>query len=335
MIMRCWPRFVWPWFVVWAVAVAACGDAPSLPVSPDPVDSVPPPQQGCGRTSVGFTPLDQPGAVPYSGQLLGLYPGGGNDAPGAHRAAGLAAARQIVPMDAGGAPSAAGRYAFVSIGMSNTTQEFSVFKTLSDADAARDQRLVVVDGAQGGMTASEWANPACACWTILESRLQAAGLAAPQVAAAWVKVANAQPTEGFPAAAERLRQHTAAVLRQLTTRFPNLRVAYLSSRIYAGYATSLLNPEPYAYESGFAVRWVIEDQLAGRLAPGSVPWLAWGPYLWADGLRPRADGLTWACSDFASDGTHPSAAGRRKVADLLLQFVRTDATAREWYLATP
>ena len=321
--------------VLCVLAASTCGSSSSSPVSPDLANTPPPAQQGCARSSVGFSPLNHAGAAPYKGHPLGLYPGGGNDAPGSHVAAGVAAARQIVPVERDGTPSSAGRYAFVSIGMSNTTQEFSVFKTLADADATRDPRLVIVDGAQGGMTASEWATPGCPCWSTLASRLQAAGLAAPQVAAVWVKVANARPAEGFPAAAERLRQDTAAVLRQLTTRFPNLRVAYLSSRIYAGYATTTLNPEPYAYESGFAMRWVIEDQLAGRLAAGTVPWLAWGPYLWADGLTPRADGLTWACSDLAADGTHPSDTGRRKVAELLLRFVRTDATAREWYLAIP
>ena len=97
-----------------------------------------------------------------------------------------------------------------------------------------------------------------------------------------------------------------------------------------------MNPEPYAYESGFSVRWTIEDQLSGALeydgASPSSPWISWGPYLWADGTTPRSDGLTWSCSDFGSDGTHPSDAGRRKVAELLLSFFRSDATAREWYL---
>ena len=45
------------------------------------------------------------------------------------------------------------------------------------------------------------------------------------------------------------------------------------------------------------------------------------------------DGLTWACSDLSSsDGTHPSTTGQQKVASILLDFVRTDATAREWFL---
>lgn len=228
---------------------------------------------------------------------------------------------------------------FLSIGMSNTTQEFSTFKPLADRDTLRDPRLVIVDGAQGGVTAADWSNPECACWTQVEQRLRQAGVTGAQVATAWIKLANRQPSEGWPAHAQQLRSDIISVIRQLPARFPNLRLAYLSSRIYAGYATSTLNPEPYAYQSGFSVRWTIEEQLRGGLSfdgPGrAAPWLGWGPYLWADGMKPRSDGLFWACSDLSSDGTHPSASGREKVAQRLLEFVRSDSTAREWYLDRP
>jgi uncharacterized protein (TIGR03437 family) len=50
-------------------------------------------------------------------------------------------------------------------------------------------------------------------------------------------------------------------------------------------------------------------------------------------LKPRADGLTWACSDLGPDGTHPSDDGRLKVARMLLDFFHSDSTARPWYLA--
>ena len=308
--------------------------APTLPVTPPGGVTT-----GCARTSVGLTPVtDLTGA--YKGFAGRLY-SSSNLRPAPHEAAGLTLARGIGPMDADGRPSAGGRYVLVSIGMSNTTQEFSVFKPLADAAPGKDPRLVIVDGAQGGQTAALWSNPGCACWSVLDTRLANAGVSARQVAAAWVKLADASPNEAFPVHAQRLRDEIVLVLPLLRQRFPNLQVAYLSSRIYGGYATTNLNPEPYAYESAFAVKWVIEAQLAGSLpypSSGSTavaPWVAWGPYLWADGLVPRSDALTWACSDLRDDGTHPSASGAQKVAQMLLQFVQTDATAREWFLANP
>lgn len=66
--------------------------------------------------------------------------------------------------------------------------------------------------------------------------------------------------------------------------------------------------------------------------PVVVPWLSWGPYIWADGTRPRSDGLVWLCSDLQSDFTHPSTNGVSKVASQLLAFFKTDPTTTPWFL---
>ncbi|MDB5307147.1 MAG: hypothetical protein JWO38_1349 [Gemmataceae bacterium] len=123
-------------------------------------------------------------------------------------------------------------------------------------------------------------------------------------------------------------------------RFPNLKIVYLSSRTYAGFATTYLNPEPYAYESGFSVKWLVEEQLKGDKvlnidpAKGEVqaPWLSGGPYLWANGPAKNADGLAYDEADFGGDGTHPSASGVKKVAGQLLTVFKTDATAKVWFV---
>ena len=304
---------------------------------------VPARAQNCAQTSVGLTPLPALGAGTYQGFQGGLYPGGANVRPIAHHVDGMAQATAVVPRDAAGNPSATGKVVFLSIGMSNCTQEFSRFVQLANADPLKHPRVQPVDGAQGGQTASIIQNPNAAFWTVVDQRLAAANATPAQVQVIWFKEADASPSSGFPAYAQTLRAEFEACMQVIRDRFPNARIAYLASRIYAGYATTALNPEPYAYEQGFSCKWLIEDQIGGDPglvfdpADGTVesPWLDWGTYNWADGLVPSADGLTWSCSDFQADGTHPSTSGREKVAQRLLEFVRSDPIAASWYRAAP
>ena len=300
-------------------------------------------------TSTGLVPINDLGTGLYLGQYQGgLYPGGTNAMPASHAQFGLARGAAIVPRDTNGNPAANGKYVFLSIGMSNTTQEFSTFMPLAAANAnVNHTTLRLVDGARGGQTAGTWDSPLDTNYDdIRDHKLTAVGLSEAQVAAAWVKVANAGPTRSFPNAnadANTLVQQMGDITRALRTRYPNLQQVFFSSRIYAGYATSALNPEPYAYESGFAVKRVVGaqigqesglgmDALAGDLDYDTTPWMAWGPYLWADGTNPRSDGLTWLSTDFSStDGTHPSVDGRDKVANLMMDFFLTSPQTQGWF----
>jgi hypothetical protein len=148
------------------------------------------------------------------------------------------------------------------------------------------------------------------------------------------------PRKSFPQEAKRLHRYMTYILQIAQQRHPNLKIAYLSSRIYAGYARTGLNPEPHAYEAGFSVKWTIADQLAGKSdlnfdpVNGEVraPWIAWGPYLWADGTKARKDGLTYSQEDLVpDDGTHPGKGAKEKVAKMLLDFLKNEPTALGWF----
>ena len=317
--------------------------------------------------------LTELGTGMYQGFQGGLYPDGKNQCPARHEQAGLALARQVQPLDEEGHPNPNGKIVLMSVGMSNTTMEFSTFKRLADADPAKNPKLVLVDGAQGGMTAFRIQNAddgasGAKYWGTVDDRLKAAGVTRAQVQVAWIKQANAGPAEGFPAYAKTLQEQLAKIAQLLHTRFPNLKLAYLSSRIYGGYATTRLNPEPYAYEGGFSVKWLIAQQIDGDPAlnfdpqkgPVRAPWLAWGPYIWANGAAKNPDGrsaasqlagaplrpgIPRAANDLAAPGslsyepddlrendrTHPSPSGQRKVAERLLNFLKTDSTAKSWF----
>lgn len=294
------------------------------------------------RTSVGFKPLTEMTASDrYKGEDGGLYGGGRNTPPESHLAAAKAATAKITPLDAGGKPAANGMIAFVSISMSNATQEFSAFRQLADTDPQRSPAVTIVDCAQSGQAMAQWVDPTGRAWTEADRRLQAAQVGAGQVQIAWIKLANGRPTGDFTDHGRKLYIDTLTVLHNAKRRFPNLRIAYLASRVYAGYSVAPLNPEPYAYEGAFVVRWLIRDQIEGddelRYAEGTgpvkAPLLLWGPYLWADGTTPRkGDGLIWERNDLAEDGVHPSESGRRKVADILLNFFKADSVAATWFM---
>jgi PKD repeat protein len=303
----------------------------------------------CSLTSTGNIPLPDLGAGIYQGFQGGLYPNGSDIIPEQHEAAGLAQAAQVQPLNSAGVlDNTDGQIALISIGLSNTTDEFSdgdvSFKPRADADPSKNPKVTVLDGAQGGKDAVDWADPESETWTTLAQRLAAAGVSAAQVQVVWMKLALEYPDNYgvFPAHAQALQSKMEAVLRLLKSRYPNVRIVYLSSRTRAYTDVStVLNPEPFAYETGFAVQWTIADQINGTgnlnfdASKGAVvaPYLRWGPYLWADGTTPRSDGFTWLCSDVqAADFTHPSPNGVAKVADQLLTFFKTDPTATPWFL---
>lgn len=305
-------------------------------------------ETSCPLTTINVAPLNDLGPGEYKpGVFGGLYPDGMNNRPQAHESAGRDIAMNfILPRNAmGQVDPAGGRIGLISIGMSNTQLEFDgqeyTFKPRAEADPAANSALVLVNGAQGGQTAKWWSRPHAPAWEVLEERILEAGLTSAQVQVAWIKQAERNPAElgEFPAHAQVLLQHLEAIVQIARAKYPNLRIVYLSSRTRS-YTDdpATINPEPYAFESGFAVRWLIERQLSGDSGlnfdpvAGVAPWLSWGPYLWADGEAGRSDGFVWSCTDVAADFTHPSASGRAKVADQLLAFFKTDPTAAPWFL---
>jgi hypothetical protein len=303
-------------------------------------------------------PINDLASGTYLGFQGGLYPNGGNAMPASHRRAGVTRALRVRPLDTSGNPNVNGKYVLLSIGMSNTTMEWcsgsagcSPWSFIGQAAAdpqVNHSTLAIVDGAKGGQDADAWTAPGAANYNrIRDTKLAPRGLSEAQVQVVWVKLANATPTVSLPAAdadAYRLVTQQGSVVRALKIRYQNLQLVFFSSRIYAGYARTQLNPEPYAYEGGFGVKWVIAAQIT-QMAGGPVDpragdlnynraaaWMAWGPYLWADGLNPRSDGLIWTQSDFNPDGTHPAQPGRQKVAAMLLSFFKTSPHTACWFL---
>jgi len=298
--------------------------------------------QNCANTSVGFPPIADLGIGYWRGFQGGLYSNGSNFRPEAHNLAGLNIAQNILPLDtAGNVDVINGKIVWLSVGMSNTTMETQLFIPMTDTFSQKNPQLILVDGAQGGQDITIIDDPNAGFWNIILNRLAQNGLTSKQVQVIWFKEAEAGPTDtAFATYPDALKSKFKIALQIEKNKFPNTKLAYLSNRIYAGYATSQLNPEPYAYYASWSVKRLIEDQVNGDTSlaysgvNARVPWLSWCADLWADGTTPRSDGLIWICpDDYNTDGTHPSnPTGRQKVANLLFNFFTTDSTTVPWFL---
>jgi hypothetical protein len=292
-----------------------------------------------------LVPIDELGDKEYKdGVKGGFYPDGKNGRPKEHEAAGLRLAKEIQPLNAAGKPDPQGKIVLLSIGMSNTAQASQGFAKVLASAGGVNPRVQFVNGAMGGMTAfrTQYTDNADGVkyWSHVDQMLKKGSVAREQVQVIWIKQADAGPKTGFPAYAKTLEEELARIVQILPKRFPNARMVYLSSRTYGGYATTGLNPEPYAYESAFSVKWLIERQIKGDAAlnfdpkKGEVkaPWLSWGPYLWANGSKMRADGFSYEEADFTpNDRTHLTPVAQEKVGRLMLRFFQADSTTRTWF----
>ena len=282
------------------------------------------------RSSVGLIPLTDLGTGTYKDQQGGLYAGGKNVPPPEHLKAGEKIAATIAPIN--------GKIVLMSIGFSNPSIEFPAFQKLVAADPDINPKLVTVNGCVGSQAAHMIADPKAGYWDTVDQRLAAAGVTREQVQAVCLKEVN---PGGNPWATEvkRLHDDEVSILHILHERFPNLKTTYVTSRSYGGYTVLGGSPEPAAYETGFAVKSLINDQITGSPelnydpAKGAVrsPWIEWGPYIWTDGEKGRKDGFVYLREDLRDDGLHPSDKGAAKISAMMLQFFHTDPTTKGWF----
>ena len=309
-------------------------------------------------------PLNDLRGGAYLGEYPGgLYPGGVNVMPVQHTEAGLALANSVQPLDVNGRPDPDGKIVFTSIGMSTTSSIFcgvadpsdpckqgTLMTVIQEDSDMNHDHLVLIDGADPGKVAEEWESPGAKTFERIErEELTPLGLSELQVQVAWVNLASSQPTHSLPdpnADALVLERQYGNVMRSIKERYPNIKLLFFSSRVYGGYAISDINPEPYAYETGFAVKWLLEAQLNQMYQEGNpvdletgdlnydtaAPWIAWGPYVWADGSTPRSDGLIWMPEDLKADGIHLARLGVEKYSSILMEFLKTSRFTKCWSL---
>ncbi len=271
----------------------------------------------------------------YLGEYqTGLYPGGVNEIPAAHRDAGVRIAAKIKPLDTGGhRDDKNGRILALVMGHSNCLQYFGAFQKRLEREAARlHPRFEMINAAVGGQQLPEIRRLEGPVWDKATQLLSLPGYSNKQVQVlflhttyhGWKNLRDAPPGP-FPQTMQQMRDDLAAVLRHVQTLYPNLKMVYLTSdglRRFTGF-------EPDVWREAFAIKWLITAQINGEgwaahgKGDAGLPWMAWGPYIWDP---------TWDESHF-TDGVHPSPKAREVFVEKYFDHLSADPTAQGWMFA--
>jgi hypothetical protein len=260
---------------------------------------------------------------PYQGYEGGLYPGGSNDMPAAHRATGEKIANSIVALDANGNPDPVnGKVVLMPESVSNgfsiwhlggadgNNDRTGTFMSIANPDPARNPKLFIAYGFeyQNGLPNDGAEDPSIDSnfYRGMDIALQGQGLTPQQVQIVWlfmpwnlgIGVINTPELLSFPADVQAMKQNILNVIRAMYARYPNIKLIYHATKGYT-YGTVGSNVlafyggpiEPWNHDAAWAVKSVIADQINGDASlnydpargPVQAPWMAWGPYWWSYG----------------------------------------------------
>ncbi|MFI5171132.1 MAG: T9SS type A sorting domain-containing protein [Chitinophagales bacterium] len=312
-------------------------------------------QINCEHDSTGMIPITDLGTDYYLGEFQGgLYPGGSNTIPTAHLNKGLNLAKKIKPLDSlGNINFVTGKIVLAGFGASTVGGPFNHLVTIMKEYNDLNPCMFAVNASNGsdGLNSMYIGNDTY--WDYIEDeKIRVKGLYPLQVQAGWLMHSSRIDSNGADAGPyiDSLNKRFEVAVNAILYYYPNIKILYVSGFPYGGYADPMkaiyhVIVEPSSYHHNFAVKELIRRQMAGDpllkfKAPGAMaPYMVWGPPLWADGMEPRAyDGLTWNCNtEFTPDGGgyHLTDMGKDKLANILLNFFRTDTLSKSWFMDGP
>lgn len=304
----------------------------------------------CENDSTGLIPLVDLKTGYYLGVYQGgLYPNGKNVPPNAHLKKGLKIAKSIKPLDTlGNVNYTTGKIVLAGFGGSTTGEPFNHLIEIVNGDITLNPCLKLVNATNSGEGMESMNVDHPDYWDYIEeNRLTPKGITPEQIQIAWLfNGSRADTIFDMPAYRDSIEKKVQLALAAMLIEYPNLKLVYVGSPYYAGYADPTYEMytsihEPGSYRCGFGFKAAIEKQIMGNpmykyTDPGKVvPYMTWGPYLWTDGNIPRDyDGLFWDCEDdFRVDGGgfHLNGAGKDKLAEILNDFFKTDTLSEIWY----
>jgi hypothetical protein len=190
-------------------------------------------------------------------------------------------------------------------------------------DPTYNRRVRMFGAGDHDAGAAQWADPTYRGWAAFDAKLTGKFSRA-QVQAIMIQAPNVHSGDTSPEAnAVQWHSNISSILDIAHAKYPNLQVVYVMHGWYGGYDPIGRTPEP---NGGF------EDartQLVQDTYGGPIPFVG-GLSIWADGKRPRYDGLTLTCSDLQTDGLHFNATGAAKYGSHLWQMFKADPSTYGW-----
>lgn len=305
--------------------------------------------QNCLNDSTGLIPIPDLGNGFYEGYQGGLY-FGNNTKPDQLINSLNTAILNISPLNVSGNPDIInGKVVLLSIGASNPKTEFQIFKNIADTFNLINPFLSIVNGCQGGKGLQKIIDSTDNYWQYVNNQLTSNSVNRFQVQIIWLEQENTQINNyNFPDAPEALMTEFKILFKILLQNYPNLQICYLNARGYSGYIDESSNAgsglrQPRDYFHGWAMKWLIENQIMGDTTLSfsgpnrKAPLLDWSSNLWADGNNPRNDGFYWECplDVKPGDGLHWSPIGNDKAGHAIFNRFYMDEEAKKWLLITP
>ena len=312
----------------------------------------------CSNDSTGLIPLVDLGAGYYMGHQGGLFPGGNNTIPLAHKKKGIGISKALKPLDTlGNVNYEEGKIIFLGLGASLASNAFNAYiDSVKIYDFEGMNNCLDVKGLFfGGKDLDQMIDfENNSYWESVNDKMISRGDTYEQVQVIWVLQQSFEDTTAeFNVYYDSVINKFVTLMQVLKDTFPNLKQVFLSGVHYMGYMDPLhfrydAFVEPHGYWGNIVIKELIAKQIMGDPAlryTGPHPnaaWISWGPNFWADGKNPRAyDGLTWHCDQFRDDETgggfhlEDSVNSLGFEAQMLKSFFSFDAVTTIWHQDGP
>ncbi len=300
-------------------------------------------QKNCNTNYTSFIPLNELGSGYFRGFQGGLYANGSNSPQFQYLQDLKDISASIQPLDDNGNPSSNGKIVMIGVGASNPRTEFQAFQNILDTFGNKNPKLIAVNTCIGGQGVQKMNAISDNYWKTADKTMDSMGLYNLQVQVAWIETEHtASADSAFPSGPRSLVNDMKQLLITLKSKYPNLKICYLSARAYAGWVDNSNGRGlefPRDYYNGWAMKWLIDS--ASQSAAGyeykgqnaNIPMPAYSTYNWTNGEQVRQDGFSLDCDlDIGGDGLHLTSAGEMKIGLEIFKFFSQNNISSTWFL---